>query len=517
MNKNSFHAFFARILNTGILSISIFVIACGEDSTSLSPIEESSSSVAESSCSDALSSSREQSSSSLALSSSVESSSSQESSSSVVTAWDYLNLGLTYGELVDSRDNKIYKTIKLGPYNFMAENLNYDLGDTVNTWCAQENCDLYGRLYTFAVAMDSVKSGCGYGKTCEVSDNFQGICPKGWHVLEYEEVDLFYVYGHDLFKSGGFLNWSDSLDENIYGLTILQSGSMNRYSNGESSLNTKNAFFWTTRDFSDSTANAYCSAYATRSDIEIMEKNHGYSVRCVENYEHIHEAVNPSTVKKGEFTDARDGQVYKTVTIGKQTWMAENLNYADSVKTPVLKGRSTAVDSDDAALKKMYGMLYSWAAAMDSGSFDYSFMDKHFSQEPIRGICPEGWHLPTRLEFDELLKAIGGWNENAHALKAKVGWGSNPGDDEYGFSLVAAGRYDEKDEAIGANHNSVVNETAYLWTADPVYESNNFFRGLRAYAYVLDEAHVVYSEVMKAEESYKRTYNAVRCIKNAAE
>lgn len=515
MNKNFFHKFFARILSTGILSISFIVIACGEESTSMPPLEISSSSVAESSCSEALSSSREQSSSSSAHSSSVESSSSLESSSSVETAWDYLNPGLTYGELVDSRDNKIYKTIKLGPYNFMAENLNYDLGDTANTWCAQENCDLYGRLYTFAAAMDSVKSGCGYGKTCKITDNFKGICPEGWHVLENEEASLFYKYGHNLFRSGRFFSWSDSIDVNIYGFTLLPSGMYYQYSNGEKGLSTKNAFFWTTHEDSDSTAMAYCSVYGSRSDVDYESKGHGLSVRCVENYEHIHGPVEPSSVKKGEFTDARDGQVYKTVTIGKQTWMAENLNYADSVKTPVLKGRSASVETDDAELKKTYGMLYSWAAAMDSGSFDYSFLDKHFSQELVRGICPEGWHLPIILEFEELLNAIGGWDK-VHALKAKVGW-SNPGDDEYGFSLVAAGRYDEKDEAIGANHNSVVNETAYLWTADPVYETNKSFRNLRAYVYVLDESHVVYSEVMEKIESYKRVYNAVRCIKNVAE
>ena len=187
-----------------------------------------------------------------------------------------------------------------------------------------------------------------------------------------------------------------------------------------------------------------------------------------------------------------------------------------SVKTPVLKGRSTSVETDDAELKKAYGMLYSWAAAMDSGSFDYSFMDKHFSQEPVRGICPEGWHLPMILEFEELLYAIGGWDK-VHALKAKVGWHSNPGDDEYEFSLMAAGQYDEKNEVIGANHNAYVGETAFLWTADPVYETNKSIRNLRAYAYALNESHVVYSEVMEKIESYKRVYNAVRCVKNVAE
>ena len=57
-------------------------------------------------------------------------------------------------------------------------------------------------------------------------------------------------------------------------------------------------------------------------------------------------AVDPSTVVKGSFTDKRDGKVYKTVKIGEQTWMAENLNYSDSVNTPSLVGKSWCYEND---------------------------------------------------------------------------------------------------------------------------------------------------------------------------
>ncbi|MCF0224656.1 MAG: hypothetical protein HUK20_10340, partial [Fibrobacter sp.] len=72
----------------------------------------------------------------------------------------------------------------------------------------------------------------------------------------------------------------------------------------------------------------------------------------------------PVTLTKGTLFDSRNGIVYKTVTIGTQTWMAENLNYDDSVSTPNLKGGSWCYDNKDENCET-YGRLYTWAAAMN--------------------------------------------------------------------------------------------------------------------------------------------------------
>ncbi|MBS7390768.1 MAG: hypothetical protein KIG51_01555, partial [Fibrobacter sp.] len=99
-------------------------------------------------------------------------------------------MGIIYGTMTDSRDGNTYKTVKIGEQVWMAENLNY--ADSVktpslkeNSWCygnVAANCEKYGRLYTWAAAIDSVKLAndvmnpldCGYGKTCDFSGTVQG-------------------------------------------------------------------------------------------------------------------------------------------------------------------------------------------------------------------------------------------------------------------------------------------------------------------------------------------------------
>jgi len=114
------------------------------------------------------------------------------------------------------------------------------------------------------------------------------------------------------------------------------------------------------------------------------------------------------TPQRGSFTDPRDGKVYKTVKIGRQTWMAENLNYE-------VEG-SKSYDNDPANAKK-YGQLYDWETA-------------------IR-VCPPGWHLPSDKEWQELVNFAGGDKVAGKKLKATSGWNNNSnGTDDYGFAAL---------------------------------------------------------------------------------
>ena len=152
----------------------------------------------------------------------------------------------------------------------------------------------------------------------------------------------------------------------------------------------------------------------------------------------------------GSLTDSRDDQTYKTITIGTQTWMAENLNYAYTGVPYKVDGNTSdsiswCYDNDPANCAK-YGRLYTWAAAMDSvGTWSANSQGCGCSSVctpnyPVRGICPEGWHLPDEEEFMTLLTAVGGVLTAGIKLKSTSGW-NNDGDgtDAFGFSALPAG------------------------------------------------------------------------------
>ena len=119
-----------------------------------------------------------------------------------------------------------------------------------------------------------------------------------------------------------------------------------------------------------------------------------------------------SDVVYGSLTDERDGQVYKTVKIGTQVWMAENLNYADSLKDVVLQdGASFCYDYDDDNCA-VGGRFYRWAAAMGllSKYNNYKADETLLKSSNHRGLCPEGWHIPDTTEWNTLIATVGKGN-----------------------------------------------------------------------------------------------------------
>lgn len=163
-------------------------------------------------------------------------------------------------------------------------------------------------------------------------------------------------------------------------------------------------------------------------------------------------------VVTGTLTDSRDGQTYRTVKIGDQVWMAENLNFVTD---------NSWCYGDDPVNCAKYGRLYTWAAAMDSvGTWSTNgkgcgYYGKICSPTyPVRGVCPKGWHLPSYDEWDALSTAVGGSSTAGTKLKFVTGWSdSGNGTDTFGFSALPAGYRD--------NNGSYFNEgnLAYFWSS----------------------------------------------------
>ena len=98
-----------------------------------------------------------------------------------------------------------------------------------------------------------------------------------------------------------------------------------------------------------------------------------------------------------------DGNVYKTVKIGNQWWMAENLRVTRNPQGKPIKGYYYM---DDPITYGKYGMLYTWETAMD-GSF----------MENAQGIAPDGWHIPSAGDWEKLVKALKGEDNIAEQIK----------------------------------------------------------------------------------------------------
>ena len=209
----------------------------------------------------------------------------------------------------------------------------------------------------------------------------------------------------------------------------------------------------------------------------------------------VGEPVEPAEVTTGTMTDSRDGQTYKTVTIGTQTWMAENLNY---------ETENSYCYKDDANNCSKYGRLYTWAAAMDSvGTWSTNGKGcgngKTCSPTyPVRGVCPQGWHLPDSTEWNTLFTAVGGSLVAGTKLKSTSGWNSNGnGTDAFSFSALPAGGSNDWGDFNFEGFN------AYFWSST---EDNH------NYACKVDLNHYNGNAILR--NNYKSYVFPVRCVKD---
>lgn len=173
------------------------------------------------------------------------------------------------------------------------------------------------------------------------------------------------------------------------------------------------------------------------------------------------------------FTDPRDGKSYDIVQIGSQTWMAENLNF---------EVEGSACPEGDKRNCSKYGRLYTWAAAPKA--------------------CPEGWRLPDRADFEQLIASAGGASTAGEKLKSNSGWfKKGNGSDEFGFSALPAG-YRLGDSENAAGKFDGIGGYAHFWSASETPD------GLAHYL-LLDFS----TKAAKLSAFGKDEARSVRCVK----
>ena len=454
--------------------------------------KSSSSSAAKSSCSSMVKSS----SSSTAESSSSETKTS--SSSYFKENWNFLNPEISYGEMTDSRDGQIYKTVVIGTRKWMAENLNFE---TENSSCfndSLENCGMYGRLYTWTAAMDTAgvfstdAIGCGQPKdnpwtvSCEASSNgdyVRGVCPEGWHLSHNEEWRALILAGNNPVVPGNALKSMEGWDDGVgngtdeFGFSAIPvpvGGYWAEFwtpgigESGPVSETVMHRVFENDRSYSRK-----LSVRCVSDDTIAVSSSSGSSSSNCEPNMTLCKTESEDNCEYESLTDDRDGRVYKTVKLGCKWWMAENLAF-----------------ETEKSFEGKYGRLYEWGALAEA--------------------CPSGWHVSMVDEWYGLNSWVGREFGNLSVLKSTTGWkvdssrvddeewdGNGNGTDGLGFSVFPDG-YVYAGERSARHYK--VGEYASFWMV-------NYFQ-----SYVNVEFFYVYG----VDETYTSDPYAfsVRCVKD---
>jgi uncharacterized protein (TIGR02145 family) len=200
----------------------------------------------------------------------------------------------------------------------------------------------------------------------------------------------------------------------------------------------------------------------------------------------------------GTMTD-QEGNTYKTIVIGTQEWMAENLNtsiYRNGDTIPIgltvsdwansinIQLGVSAFYDNDSIYACPHGRLYSWFVCVDS-----------------RQLCPSGWHVPNDEEWEIIVSYLGGDDMAGNMMKtsSEIYWSgeSVTGSNESGFSGTAAGRrfYEGFDDSYG--------EYAYWWS---ISESATNFSWSRSVSSL--------NSTINRISQYKHSGLSVRCLRD---
>ncbi|MGL1935053.1 MAG: discoidin domain-containing protein [Fibrobacterales bacterium] len=244
-----------------------------------------------------------------------------------------------------------------------------------------------------------------------------------WYVIDLQTVESIgkfkisweaaYATEYKILLSTDNVNW-DEVEHNTQGT----GGTIEHYQNNNSA-----------------TSNYGSYRYA-KIELITRKTNYGFSFYEFKVYKtDVGGGGGNASYQLSKFVDHRDGQRYNAVTIGTQTWMAENLNFSSvgNFNFPSYcyeKG----VGGSTNKYCETYGRLYDWYTAMS------------WKTPNNQGICPDNWHIPSVGEWDILINYVdanNGSNGPGLSLKSTYDWGkwgpNGNGTDAFGFTALPAG------------------------------------------------------------------------------
>jgi uncharacterized protein (TIGR02145 family) len=374
------------------------------------------------------------------------------------------------GQFTDSRDGKVYETVTIGCQTWMARNLNYAIdgkcGNGNSSYSVTDQntaiCDLYGRLYDWAAAMSA--------------------CPSDWHLPSQDEWNELKAFiesdkgcsGCEAKHLKAVSGWNSNNGLDSYGFAALPGGG-GGYVGFE-------GYWWSSSEHSRNVAYRMdISRSAEQASWNDVNKVGLHSVRCIQGSSSSNTSSNSSSSISpfpwGQFTDNRDGKVYKTTRIDNLTWMAENLNY---------DGYDGECYNNQNSNCTKYGRLYDFDAATSA--------------------CPSGWRLPVNNDWVKLIHkadanftSIDSYASNTAGiyLKATSGWNdyngqSGNGEDTYGFAALPGGGLNGGFYAIGISGT--------WWSGSTEYY----------YSWVIDDSDYV----MWTYNNPGDAFHSVRCVKD---
>lgn len=212
--------------------------------------------------------------------------------------------------------------------------------------------------------------------------------------------------------------------------------------------------------------------------------------------------------------DSRDQQYYKTIAIGSQVWMAQNLNWGvlRSDSSTLQNGLVKYCYNNQPASCDVEGGLYQWHAALALPDSCAQAQCSHLITENHQGLCPEGWHIPSPAEWDLLATELGGDSIAGAKMKLNQTGDSlfdaplyNDGNSS-GFGAFPAGiRYFDGHFAY---HGGEIRSGATFWELEE--ESSTFY--LNAFRRIMNNEGPA---LTRAYNHSKKDAFSIRCIQNA--